>query len=151
MNIAQRIALTALLALASGVHADDCLGLYKKVQEQPATSTREKIKAIYDELFSSGSCSSARTVATQALGRKRNARMQLEDKKPFNASAAQANFDLAMQDPAVQEQLAVANEQLSDPDSLQLYQATVFDAEGYYGARDLVVRQLQQKLGVETN
>lgn len=149
MKIHPCTALVAMLALAGIVRADECLGLYKKVDEKTNTSTWDKLKLIAGDMLASG-CSSASTVANQTLGRNRTARMRLEDAQAYDAAAAQADFDKAMQDPAVQEQLAAAKDQIADADSWQLYQATVFDNEGYYDARNLVVRQLQQKLGIDT-
>jgi hypothetical protein len=139
---------TCLLASAS--HAADCVGLYKQVADKAGATVMDKIKMVASDLFSS-SCGSAFTVASQTLGRNKSAHLRLEDKKAFDPAQGQANLDEALKDPAVQEQLQDARPQIADEDLWQLYQASVFDAEGYYDARDFVVRQLQQKLGLPSS
>lgn len=136
--------------LASASQAADCVGLYKQVADKAGATVMDKIKLVASDLFSS-SCGSAFTVASQTLGRNRSAHLRLEDKKAFDPAQGQSSLDEALKDPAVQEQLNEAKPQITDEDLWQLYRASVFDAEGYYDARDFVVRQLQQKLGLKSS
>jgi len=146
MKISSLSLLTALL-LSSPGHCDDCVGLYRQAAQKTAVTTIGKIQAMWSDLTST-KCGSLRTVSTQILGREREARTQLEDKKPFDPVAAQANFEEAIKDDVVKSKLE-EGKSIEDEDMRTLYEAAVFDAEGFYGARDLVVRQLQQKVGMQ--
>lgn len=148
MKNSTALSILAALLLSSASHGDDCIGLYKQVAEKAGTSPMDKLKMIASDLFSS-SCGSAYTVANQTLGRNKSAHLRLEGKKAFDPALGQANLDEALKDPAVQEQLNAAKPQITDDDSWLLYQATVFDSEGYYDARNLMVLQLQQKLNIK--
>ncbi|MNC79939.1 hypothetical protein D3C75_1325740 [compost metagenome] len=52
----------------------------------------------------------------------------------------------AQADPEVRPRLEKIKKEVSDPTRRLVYEAAVFDEEGYYGARDLRINQLKQQL-----
>ncbi|MNE85769.1 hypothetical protein D3C80_1828040 [compost metagenome] len=71
---------------------------------------------------------------------------KLEEDRPYNPSQAQANYAQAQADPDVRQRLDAVGKEVSDGNLRLLYQAAILDEEGYYGARDMLVRQLRQQL-----
>jgi hypothetical protein len=128
--------------LAASAHAD-CRGLYKTTATKVASTN---LFAVMAQVFKDqdSSCRSAITVASQALSKNKGAHMKLEAKKAFDPVVGQANLEAALADPLVTEQLNAARADFPDEGMWLLFQATIFDAEGYYDARDLLVRQIQQ-------
>jgi hypothetical protein len=143
------ISLLISLLLPAAAYCDECTGLYKQAADQPNADFFEKLRQIKKDLAPSN-CGSSFTVASQVLGKDKGGHLKLEDDKPFNLAQAQANLDAALKDPAVQEALSEARAQITDENNWLYYEATIFDAEGYYDARNLIVRQLQQNLNVKT-
>lgn len=71
---------------------------------------------------------------------------KLEENRPFNPQAAQADLAKAQADPEVRQRLDKVRKQISDPNRRLLYEAAILDEEGYYSARDLRINQLKQQL-----
>jgi hypothetical protein len=71
---------------------------------------------------------------------------KLEEDRPFNSGEAQANLAEAQGDPAVSQRLQQVRKEVPDSNQRLVYEAAILDEEGYYSARDLRIRQLQQQL-----
>jgi hypothetical protein len=91
-------------------------------------------------------CGSLTTVMTSATNAKRTLGRKLEEDKPYDPAAAQANLTKAQADPEVRKTLDKIRKDVPDGPTRWAYEAATFDENGYYGARDLRVHQLQQQL-----
>ncbi|NJO13094.1 MAG: hypothetical protein HC872_06095 [Gammaproteobacteria bacterium] len=142
-SVAPIASLLALLLACSATQATECVGLIENLKQE----SREQSgwRAMLSQLLDGQHCSSARTVLDKYRNRKVVAGRKLEDDKPLDVAAAQANLDQALADPAISDLFAKARAATSDEIALTLYQATILDAEGYYLARDLLVRRLSEK------
>src|SRR3954452_25088889 len=91
-------------------------------------------------------CGSLTTVAKQLVNRNRTSGRRLEEEQPLNVTQAQANANAAAKDPTVRRKLDQARREISDENTRLAYEAAIFDEEGYYGARDLRIQQLSERL-----
>jgi hypothetical protein len=90
-------------------------------------------------------CTSLSSVTGRLFHQKPVGGRGLEDAKPFDPAAAQADLDEAMRDPDTGKRLAALHDVTDE--NLRLYlEAAVLDEDGHYAARDLRIRQLQQRL-----
>ncbi|NUU39291.1 hypothetical protein [Pseudomonas sp. C2B4] len=121
---------TLLLPASMTAMAQDCKGLqdlqYKNDKPQAECGS---LLSVLDRL----------TNTRKAGGRK------LEEDRPFNAQAAQADLAKAKADPEVRQRLDKINKEVSDPTRRLVYEAAVLDEEGYYSARDLRINQIKQQ------
>ena|SRR5690242_12247329 len=127
-----------VLFLSTTAGAADCVGVVElqKALSAPLTSV----------LGSLVGCGSLTTVAKKIMSRKRTSGRRLEEEQPLNMSEAQANANAAMKDPTVRRKLEQARREISDEKTRLAYEAAIFDEEGYYGARDLRIQQLSERL-----
>jgi hypothetical protein len=152
------VVVTVLAAAANMAHAEPCVGLEKF--EPRGTGTKpvflSQIKAANAAGAAAGkvaipqnvSCDSLVTVLSSLIDGKRSGGRKLEQDKPLDPADAQANLAAALQDPQVKEQLDGLKRDVSDENIRILYEAAVLDAEGFYGARELLIEKLRQNLGV---
>lgn len=136
--------LLLLLGAASGAGARECSGLLD-LHRQSAMAV--KIQSAYG---GSGQtlpgCSSSRSVLAKLMGDVKRGGTNLEPEKPFDPVTAQANLQEAMNDPEIKKRVAELQGEIKDEDTRLFFEAALFDEEGFYGARDLRIQQLQQRL-----
>jgi|SoiMethySBSTD1v2_1073268.scaffolds.fasta_scaffold936297_2 hypothetical protein len=137
MRFASLLLLVAYLC-SSSARADDCVGL---VELQKALSTQ--VSSFLNSLVG---CGSLTTVVKRLMSRKRTSGRRLEEEQPLNVTQAQANANAAMKDPTVRRKLDQARREIPDENTRLAYEAAIFDEEGYYGARDLRIQQLSERL-----
>lgn len=131
---------TLLLPASVTAMAQDCKGLHdlpndltrlvQSVQNEPPQTECGSLTLVFDRLAS-----------TRKVGGRK-----LEEDRPFNAQAAQADLAKAQGDPEVRPRLEKIRKEVTDPTRRLLYEAAVLDEEGYYGARDLRINQIKQQL-----
>jgi hypothetical protein len=127
-----------VLLLSGSARAAECVGV---VELQKALSAQ-----VSSFLSSLVGCGSLTTVAKRIMSRNRTSGRRLEEEQPLNVSQAQANANAAMKDPTVRRKLEHARREISDEKTRLAYEAAIFDEEGYYGARDLRIQQLSERL-----
>ena len=140
-----KFCLLVLLGTMSGVGARECAGL-ADLRSQYAFAAR--IQSAYGGTGSQAlpGCSSSRSVLAKLMGNVKRGGTNLEPEKPFDPVAAQANLQEAMNDPEIKQHLAELRVEIKDEDTRLFFEAALFDEEGFYGARDLRIQQLQQRL-----
>lgn len=143
MRIAAAVFITSLLAAAHAASAADCVGA-RAIQGGPGI----------DGLINNASanpnknvdCSSLISVLQKISRRTVTGGRKLENDKPFDPQAAQANLAAAMRDANVAPRIKQVQGEVRDGNLRLLYEAAILDEEGFYPARDLRVQQLQQQL-----
>jgi hypothetical protein len=139
------LVLAALLAMAGPAQAQ-CRGL-AAVSGYSKEQLRAKLSSLGDAAKAGGpACASFWTVLGKVAGRDTTAGRRLEAERPFNPSAAQANVDKALRDPAVRKRIEALRRDVPDATVRLMYEAVVFDEEGYYDARELRVQQLRESM-----
>lgn len=128
---------TLLLTASVPAMAQDCQGL-QDVQQASLQRIRDD-KAQTE-------CGSLMSVIDRLLNTRKAGGRKLEEDRPFNAQAAQADLAKAKADPEVRQRLDKINKEVADPTRRLVYEAAVLDEEGYYSARDLRINQLKQQL-----
>jgi hypothetical protein len=91
-------------------------------------------------------CASLISVLQKISGRTVTGGRKLENDKPFDPLAAQANLAAAMRDANVAPRIKQVQSEFRDENLRLFYEAAILDEEGFYPARDLRVQQLQQQL-----
>lgn len=102
----------------------------------------------YQETAKTGgpACGSFLSVIGKIMNRDPTGGRRLEKDKPFNPAAAQANVDKALRDPEVRKRIEALRRDVPDETVRLMFEAVVFDEEGFYDARELRIRQLQERL-----
>lgn len=134
---------TACLIHGQPSQAANCIGL-QALQEAGRIGTFAT--AIAGDRSERADCGSLLSVLNNIFYHTRSGGRKLEEDKPFDPVKAQANVDLAMRDPALRGRLKQLHSEVQDHDLQLIYEAAILDEEGYYGARDLRITQLQQQL-----
>jgi hypothetical protein len=137
----------ALLAAPTTYGADACVGL-KKALNQAEKTVSENIMGSLKLLFNvtvEEDCGSLATVLDRVSNRKRTGGRRLEEDKPLDVAAAQADLEAAMKNEEIRARVEKARATLGDETATMLYQATILDSEGHYAARDLIVSQLIER------
>ncbi|MDB5984404.1 MAG: hypothetical protein JWQ69_5419 [Pseudomonas sp.] len=132
LNVKPCLAVLLLLGSASAF-GQECKGLLA-LQAQLAANTENV------------DCGSLTSVMDSVVNGKRTLGRKLEEDKPYDPAAAQANLVKAQADPDVRQRLDKIRKDVPDGPTRWAYEAATFDENGYYGARDLRVHQLQQQL-----
>lgn len=105
------------------------------------------LQAVYQALLGSDAdCGSIKVIIGRIVSRERTGGRKLEADRPVDPAKAQANLDAALRDPHVAARITQGRKNITDEAALLAYEAAVFDEEGFYGARDLRVQQLQQRV-----
>ena len=128
---------TLLLPAAMTAMAQDCKGLQDLQQSNLRQIQTDKPQT---------DCGSLMSVLDRLVNTRKTGGRKLEEDRPFNAQQAQADLTKAQADPEVRPRLEKIKKEVSDPTRRLVYEAAVFDEEGYYGARDLRINQLKQQL-----
>lgn len=126
---------TLMLVSTSAAMAQDCKGLEDLQQAQQYRGDKEQAE-----------CGSLLSVLDRLFNTRKTGGRKLEEDRPFDAQAAQANLAKAQADPEVRPRLQKVAKEVSDPTRRKVYEAAVLDEEGYYSARDLLINQLKQQL-----
>ena len=138
----------AVLCLMNGglLHAASCVGL-KNAQNTRLTGVFDNIKAaILSDTKERADCGSLASVLDKLSHHSKQGGLKLEEDKPLDVAKAQANLAEAMRNPAVLGRLKQLQNEVQDQNVRLVYEAAIFDEEGYYGARELRIEQLQQRL-----
>jgi hypothetical protein len=138
---------SALLAAPATYGTDTCVGLNKALNQADKTVS-ENLMGSLKLLFNvavADDCGSLATVIDRVSNRKRTGGRRLEEDKPLDLAAAQADLDEAMKDEEIRSRVEKARATLGDETATMLYQATILDSEGHYAARDLIVSQLIER------
>lgn len=91
-------------------------------------------------------CGSLASVVDKIVNRKKTGGRKLESDKPLNIAEAQANQEAALRDPAIRARIEKVKRDVRDENVRLIYEAAIYDDEGYYSARELLVQQLLQRL-----
>lgn len=140
------VTLMASSMVPSPVHAQKCVGL---IQNQ-ATAPRALVAFVNSLLALDPPCGSAKAVLSRVISRDKTGGRKLEPDRPLDLAKAQANLDAAMRDPAVRARVDKARAEITDESVLLAFEASIFDDEGYYDARDLKLQQLLRRLDAVT-
>lgn len=138
-----------LLLVSTCAIGQDCRGLNALQSEGGISSTnplQQIIKAIIGDNKARADCGSLTSVLDSVVNTRKTGGRKLEEDRPFNSGEAQANLAEAQGDPAVSQRLQQVRKEVPDSNQRLVYEAAILDEEGYYSARDLRIRQLQQQL-----
>jgi len=139
--------LVLLGCCASALAQQRCQGLIGAKEATASSAVQAIYKAIYEALVETKvACGSINVIVDRVTNRKRSGGRRLEAERAFDEGKARANLEAAMQDPSVKARIDEGRKDITDESVRLAYEAAVFDEEGFYGARDLRVQQLQQKL-----
>ncbi|MNZ60752.1 hypothetical protein D3C78_788270 [compost metagenome] len=134
---------TALLLVTGNTYAE-CRGL-SDLQSSSAAA-EELSRLTKTDSSPPTDCGTLASVWHSLMNTGRTGGRKLEEDRPYNASEAQANYAKAQSDPEVRQRLDQVGKEVSNGNLRLLYQAAILDEEGYYSARDMLVRQLRQQL-----
>lgn len=135
-----------LISASASVMAKECKGL-QDLQNQ--SSGNSAISSLLQLIWSDNEpveCGALTSVLDSVVNGRKTGGRKLEEDRPFNAQAAQADLAKAQADPEVRQRLEKIRKEVSDPKRRLVYEAAALDEEGYYGARDLRINQLKQQL-----
>lgn len=139
--------IAVLLAVPATYGADSCVGLTKALNQadkKVSDNLMGSLKLLFNVTVAED-CGSLATVLDRVSNRKRTGGRRLEDDKPLDVAAAQADLDEAMKNEEIRARVEKARATLADETATMLYQATILDSEGHYAARDLIVSQLIER------
>jgi hypothetical protein len=129
---------------AGPAFAVECVGLSKM------TYTGGMLRQIVDTLLggptSEASCGSLESVVGKIARQNKVGGRRLEKDRPLNPAEAQANLAAAEKNPAVRARLERVAKEVQDEKVRAVYEAAILDEEGFYAARDLKIRELQEVL-----
>jgi hypothetical protein len=91
-------------------------------------------------------CGSLTSVVNRLVNRNRTSGRRLEEGKALNAAEAQANVDAALREAEVRRKIERTRREVPDENLRLVYEAAIFDEEGFYNARDLRIQQLSERL-----
>jgi hypothetical protein len=145
MRVITSLLLVAVLAVPGQVHAQ-CPS-FGAVSGFSKEQLRSGLPSLHDTAKAGGSaCGSFLTVIGKLISRDVTAGRRLEKDRPFNPAAAQADVDAALRNPDVRKRIDALRREVPDETVRLMYEAVVFDEEGYYDARELRIQQLRQRL-----
>ncbi len=143
MTIKRASAAALIILLSFGVNAQNCTGLMQISANTPK-ATSELVTSFFSK---NPPCASAKMIVDMILNPdKRIGGRKLEGDKPFNMREAQANLDAALKIPEVNAKITRARQEIADENVRLAYEAAVLDDEGFYGARELKLQQLMQRI-----
>jgi len=138
----------AAAAQAHDENAARCVGLEKYLANTPADLPTAVLRKIAESAAPPGvDCTSLGDVILKLVKGTRVGGKRLEEDKPFDRGAAQANLDQALREPQIVDQIAELERSVADEKARILYEAAILDAEGFYGARDLRIQQYRDRAG----
>lgn len=114
------------------------------------TGASAALNALYEAFIHAPShgaaCGSLASVLNKLTNRGTTGGRRLEKDKPLDPTEAQANLDAALQDPEIRTRIEKVRSEIKDENVRLVYEAAIFDEEGYYNARELIIQWLRQKL-----
>ena len=131
-----------LIAAATAAHAqsakEECRGIakFQNIASQLHAAAPERVEAAV--------CLSLATVFERITNNKRGGGKRLEDDKPLDIVAAQAELDEAMKDDSIRTRIEEIQKTQPSVNSQLLYEAALLDSESFYAARDLIISKLVQ-------
>lgn len=134
-----------LLVGTTNVFGVDCKGL-KDLNLGSSDPLQQLLSAIKGDSKARAECGSLASVLDRVVNTRKRGGRRLEDERPFDPNEAQANLAQAHGDPAVRRRLEQIRKDVPDGPQRLLYEAATLDEEGYYSARDMRIRELQQRL-----
>ena len=134
-----------LLLGTTTAFGDQCTGL-QALKKGSSGLLQQLIDAVWRNDEARAECGSLASVLDRVVNAKKPGGRRLEDERPFDPNEAQANLAQAHGDPAVRRRLEQIRKDVPDGPQRLLYEAATLDEEGYYSARDMRIRQLQQQL-----
>ena len=155
MNL-QGLAATILLgvavatAAAYGANDNACTGLEAAMLQPKGGLPESVVKRMRimatnmaaQDIPTGVSCSALGKVFGRLAHGSRPAGKRLEDDKPLDVAAAQAELDQALQqDPELKAQLEAVRSAVTDEEERLLYEAALLQSNNLYGARDLRLQQ----------
>lgn len=150
------LGVAACAATAYGENDNACTGLEAAlVQPKGALPPRvvERIRTMARSMEAQAvpmgmACSDLGKVLGRLVHGSRQAGKKLEDDKPLDVSAAQAELDRALQqNPEFKAQLEALRSSVTDEQERMLYEAALLQSNSLYGARDLRLQQFKQANG----
>lgn len=143
-----KICLLLALGWAGCAGAKDCIGLRELQNQKPrvASMAKEASSVLERNVAQAPACSALQGVLTQVANNEKRGGRRLEEEKPLDPAEAQADLRTALDDPALKSRLAALQREIKDDTTRLFFEAAVFDEEGHYGARDLRIQELQQRL-----
>ncbi|MFJ3485924.1 hypothetical protein ACIPL1_21390 [Pseudomonas sp. NPDC090202] len=126
--------------------AQECKGLGDLQRQSSGNGVIDSLIQLVSRDKEQVECGALVSVLDSAVNTHKAGGRKLEEDRGFNAQAAQANLTKAQADPEVRKRLEKIRKDISDPTRRLVYEAAVFDEEGYYGARDLRINQLKQQI-----
>jgi len=148
MKHMEKLLLLMLMGWSGGASAAECVGLIQlrsQFASQQALADRV-VSAYAGPAQGLPSCTSSRSVLAKMLGNVKRGGTRLEEEKPYDPIAARANLQQALSDPAIKNRLTELKGEVKDEDTRLFLEAAIFDEEGFYEARELKIRELQQRL-----
>lgn len=91
-------------------------------------------------------CVALASVMSKVTEQKTTGGRRLEDDKPLDIPAAQADLAKALEDETLRTQYNAAQTTYENELARLIYQAMILDEEGFYAARDLLILQAKEKL-----
>lgn len=143
-----KIGMSAIVLLMVGptqVFGVDCKGL-KDLNIGLSGPIQQLVSAVKGDSKARADCGSLASVLDRVVNTRKRGGRKLEDERPLDPNEAQANLAQAQSDPAVRRRLEQIRKDISDEPQRLLYEAATLDEEGYYSARDMRIRELQQRL-----
>lgn len=112
-----------------------------------STGRFKALAALFETAPARGApCGSLAAVLHRLSHRSVEGGRRLEKDRPFDPVEAQANMDLALQDLEIRTRIENIRSEVEDENVRLVYEAAIYDDEGYYDARELVIQRLRQKL-----
>jgi hypothetical protein len=149
METLVKICLVIVLGWVNCAAGKDCVGLVElQNQNPPSTSLMKNILSLFrsDMVQTLPACSAANGVLNKVNNHTVRGGTRLETEKPLDPAKAQANLQAALSNPSVKGRLAELQRIVKDDNTRLFFEAAIFDEEGYYGARELRIQELQQRL-----
>jgi hypothetical protein len=137
MRLSRCLIAGVMFSIGSGALAGECIGL---------TQLRKEVRIDLADKAIAITCGSLTSVASKILNRARIGGRKLEQERPLNVAEAQANVDTALRDGAVRQRIEQVGRDVKDANARLVYEAAIFDEEGFYSARDLRIQQLSERL-----
>jgi hypothetical protein len=129
---------TSVIAAGFAHAGESCVGLTDLQKQLQANVSSNPLSWV--------GCGSLTSVFKRLIAGKRKGGRRLEEDRPFNVAEAQANVEAALRDPEVGRKLERTRSEVQDENLRLAYEAAIFDEEGFYGARDLRIQQLSERL-----
>lgn len=143
-----KICLLVSLGWVGCAGAKDCIGLRELQNQKPrvASIAKNASSVLQRNVSQAPACSALQGVLTQVTNYEKRGGRRLEEEKPLDPAEAQADLRTALGDPALKSRLDALQREIKDDNTRLFFEAAVFDEEGHYGARDLRIQELQQRL-----